>query len=221
MATKVGVLLSGCGYLDGTEIHEAVLTLLVLDQLGAEAICLAPDTEFDVVDHVTGEATGERRNVLRESARITRGRILDVAEVSAEALDALVVPGGFGAAKNLSNFAEAGSEMAVLPSVEALIRSVHRAGKPIGAICIAPAVMAKLLPGVILTIGEDPATADALEAMGAVHAVCPVTECVIDDQHRVVSTPAYMLGPWVGDVYGGVERCIRAVLDMAVGQTAT
>lgn len=214
MSPTVGVLLSGCGYLDGTEIHEAVCTLLALDDAGADVVCLAPDIEFDVVNHLSGEATGERRNVLQESARIARGKVQDAATVSAESLDALILPGGYGAAKNLSDFAVRGADMSVHPDVEKLVNAVHEAGKPIGAICIAPAVIAKLIPGVRLTIGNDEGTAAALEQMGTEHCECPVTEYVVDTDKKVVSTPAYMLGPWVGDVYQGISKCVAEVLKM-------
>ncbi len=214
MTKKIGVLLSGCGHLDGAEIHEAVCTLLAIDEAGAEAVCMAPNVEFEVVDHVAGEATGEKRNVLVESARIARGKIKDVATVDAGELDALVLPGGYGAAKNLSNFATEGTDMTVHPDVAALASAVHEAGKPIGAICIAPAVLSKLIPGVSLTIGNDPGTAAALEAMGSTHCECPVTDLVVDEANQVVSTPAYMLGPWVKDVNTGIAKCVQAVLAM-------
>lgn len=214
MAHRVGVLLSGCGYLDGAEIQEAVCTLLALDEAGTEIVCMAPDVELDVVDHITQESTGEKRNVLAESARIARGEIKDVKDVSAEELDALVLPGGYGAAKNLSNFASEGTGMSVNADVEDLIRNVHAAGKPIGAICIAPSVISKLLPGVTLTIGSDADTAGALESMGSKHCDCPVTEFVVDGENKVVSTPAYMLGPSVSGVNQGIAGCVREVLAM-------
>src|SRR6186713_22209 len=160
---RVGVLLSGCGFLDGSEIHEAVLTLLALDRLGATAICIAPNIEQDhVINHRTGKPAEEVRNVLDESARIARGKIQDVAKVKASDLDALVLPGGFGAAKNLSNFATAGSKARVEPGVGRLMREMHKARKPIAAMCIAPAVVAAALrderAGPKLTIGSDEAT---------------------------------------------------------------
>lgn len=214
MSKRVGVLLSGCGYLDGTEIHESVCCLLALDEAGAEVICMAPDQELDVVDHISGEATGEKRNVLVESARIARGEIRDVKDVSPDDLDALVLPGGYGAAKNLSDFAVKGAAMTVNPDVQRLVGAVHAAGKPIGAICIAPAVISKLLPGVTVTIGNDADTAATLEQMGSTHCVCSVTDFVIDKQNKVVSTPAYMLGPWVHAVHQGIRKCIHEVMAM-------
>ena len=214
MAYRIGVLLSGCGYLDGAEIHEVVCTLLALNEIGAESVCIAPDQVFDVIDHLTGEPTSEQRNVLVESARIARGEIRDLKGVNAEGLDALILPGGFGVAKNLSDFARQGAQMVVQPDVGKLITAVHSAGKPIGVICIAPAIASKLIPGVTLTIGSDSETASALEEMGSVHCDCPVTEVVVDKERKVVSTPAYMLGPWVYDVYKGIAKTVREVVAM-------
>lgn len=214
MTHQVGVVLSGCGYLDGSAIHEAVSTLLALDEAGVQTVCMAPNIPFEVVDHLTGKETGEQRNVLTESARIARGDIRDLKDVSADQLDALILPGGFGAAKNLSSFATDGVEMTVLPEVEKLVLDVHQAGKPIGAICIAPAIISKLIPGVSLTIGNDRDTAAALEQMGSRHQDCPVSDYVVDREKKVVSTPAYMLGPWVAAVNQGIARCVREVLGM-------
>lgn len=217
---KVGVCLSGCGVYDGTEIHEAVLTLLALDRAGAEAVCMAPDVEqAEVVDHTTGEPTGETRNVLVESARIARGKIRDLAKVRADELDALILPGGFGAAKNLSDFAAAGSKAKPNPELARLVREMLRAKKPIAAICIAPAVIAAICreAGIEceLTIGDDAATAEQLEAMGAHHLECSVEEFRIDEQHRIVSTPAYMLAQRISDAATGIERTVRELLRLA------
>jgi len=214
---RVAVVLSGCGYLDGAEIHESVVTLLALDRAGAEVQCLAPDKpQRDVVDHRTGQAVkGESRNVLAESARIARGAIRDVAEARAAEFDAVIVPGGFGAAKNLCSFATLGPDCAVDPGVERLLRDAHAAGKPIGLICIAPAIAARLFPGVELTIGSDPGTAGALEKMGAHHKACAVEAFVCDERARVVSCPAYMLGPGIKDVAAGIEKLVSEVLRLA------
>ncbi len=215
--SRVAVVLSGCGYLDGAEIHESVVTLLALDRAGAEVQCLAPDTpQRDVVDHRTGQAVeGESRNVLAESSRIARGEIRDVADARAEEFDAVIVPGGFGAAKNLSSFAVEGPECTVDPGVERLLRDAHAAGKPIGMICIAPAIAARLFPGVDLTIGADPDTAGALETMGAHHKACAVESFVCGERARVVSCPAYMLGPGIKDVAAGIEKLVGEVLRLA------
>lgn len=221
---RIGVILSGCGFQDGAEVHESVLTLLAIDRAGAEAVCFAPDIDqAKVVDHLTGEETDETRNVLRESARIARGDIADVRTADAESLDALILPGGFGAALNLSNFAVVGPDADVDEGVANLVRAVHAAKKPIGAICIAPAVIAKVLGGdgaPTLTIGNDEGTAGALEACGAKHETCPVEGFVVDRDTRIVSTPAYMLGPGIKDVAAGIEQCVAEVIKLAQPATA-
>ena len=217
MGAKIGVVLSGCGFQDGAEIHESVLTLLAIERGGAEAVCFAPDiAQAQVVNHLTGETVDETRNVLVESARIARGAIRDVREADPASLDALVLPGGFGAALNLCTFAKDGPEATVDDGVASLVRAMHAAGKPIGAICIAPALIAKVLgaEAPTLTIGTDEGTAGAIEACGATHRSCPVEEFVVDVDQRIVTTPAYMLGPGVKDVAAGIERCVGEVLRM-------
>lgn len=216
MRKKVGVLLSGCGVFDGSEIHEAVLTLLFLDQAGVDVLCMAPDVDFHVIDHVTQKPTGEKRNALVESARISRGDIKDVREVSAEHLDALVVPGGFGAAKNLSDFAEKGPDAVVHPEVSRLFREMVSAGKPLGAICIAPATLAKALSDrtPLVTIGNDAGTAAAIEKAGGKHADRAVDEICVDETNRIITTPAYMLGPGVKDVAAGIEKLVKQIVAM-------
>ena len=216
---KVGVLLSGCGFLDGAEIHESVLTLLALDQKGATAICCAPNVnQAAVVDHQTRKSTGETRNVLKEAARIARGEIRDVATVKPAELDALIIPGGFGAAKNLSNFADRGAECTVQPDVERLVAGCLAAGKPVGAICIAPATLARIAGkhGVKarLTIGNDAGTAKAIVAMGCLHENQPVTGIAVDVEHKIVTTPAYMLGPGPAQVFEGIRKLVDKVLEL-------
>ncbi len=219
MAKRVGVVLSGCGFKDGAEIHESVCTLLALDQAGAEVHCFAPDIEFEVVDHINGKPTGEVRNVLTESARIARGQIKDVSEADPDALDALILPGGFGAAKNLCDFATKGPDCTAQPDVAKLISEMHRLGKPVGAICIAPALVARVLGGKsspTLTIGQDQGGAGAaLEAMGAKHQTCITTEHVVDTKNKVVSTPAYMHSDGIASVWEGVRKTVNEVLAMA------
>ena len=218
MAKKIGVILSGCGVYDGSEIHEAVITLLAIDRNGAEAVCMAPNiAQLHVVNHLTGEvATGESRNVLVEAARIARGKILPVSEVRAADLDAVMLPGGFGAAKNLSSFAVDGKGMKVIPQVEKLVKAVHAAGKPMGFICISPVIAAKVLgpEGVTVTIGNDKGTADAIASWGAKHVERPVDDIAIDKKLKVVSTPAYMLDSWTAGVYAGIDKLVAAVLEM-------
>lgn len=195
MHKKVAVILSGCGVYDGAEIHESVITLLRLSQRGAEAQCFAPNiAQHHVVNHLTGEEMPESRNVLVESARIARGEVKDLREARAEDYDALIVPGGFGAAKNLSDFAINGAQCQVQPDVLALAKAFAEAGKPVGLICIAPAMAAKIYgAGVQCTIGNDADTADALKQMGAEHIDAPVDEIVEDSARKLVTTPAYML----------------------------
>lgn len=216
---RVGVVLSGCGYLDGAEIHEATCTLLSLDRRGAKLVALAPDVaQMHVVDHAGGAPVGgESRRVLQEAARIVRGQITELSKVSAADLDALVFPGGYGAAKNLCSFAVEGKNMRVLPAVESLARQMRSAGKPQGYICIAPVIAARLFGGdsVRLTIGNDRDTAAAMESWGAKHVDCKVEEIVADEKLKIVSTPAYMLGPWIAPVAAGIDKLVSAVLEMA------
>ena len=219
MGKKIGVVLSGCGVYDGAEIHESVVTLLAIDRLGAEAVICAPDIpQLHVVNHLSGEVEEDaERNVLVESARIARGAIRDVAEVTADELDALILPGGFGAAKNLCDFAVKGANCDVNPGVAALVRAVHEQGKPVAAVCIAPALLAKVLgdEGPELTIGNDADTADALEAMGAAHVACPVRDFVVDRDRKLISSPAYMLAGNISEAAEGIERTVAALVDMA------
>ncbi len=217
---KIGVVLSGAGVYDGAELHEAVLTLLAIDRAGATAVCMAPNiAQHHVMNHLSGqEEPGETRNVLVESARIARGDIQDLATVDAGSLDALVFPGGIGAVKNLCDFAIHGGDCKVDPDVEKLIQAVARAGKPIGAACIAPALIARVFKGekqVELTIGNDPGTAEALTKFGARHTDCAVEDIVIDRQNKLVTTPAYMLAQRISEASTGIEKMIQAVIEMA------
>ena len=211
---KIGVVLSGCGVYDGTEIHEAVITLLAIARGGAQAVCFAPDkAQTDVINHLTGELLPESRNVLIEAARIARGEIQPLSEARADDLDALIVPGGFGAAKNLSSFASQGSECVVDGELKELTQAMHRAGKPLGFICIAPALLPKILPAPLrVTIGTDLDTAEALEDMGAEHVPCPVDDIVVDEENKVVTTPAYMLAQNIAEAASGIEKLVARVL---------
>lgn len=214
---KVGVVLSGCGVYDGSEIHEVVLTLLAIDRAGAEAVCFAPDKQqLHVINHLTGEVTGEKRNVLAESARIARGKIQPLSSADPQQIDALIVPGGFGAAKNLSDFATRGADCEIDNELKILTREIHKKNKPIGFICIAPAMLPKLLDtSVQLTIGNDEGTAQAIEAMGGVHVTCPVDDIVVDVARKVVTTPAYMLANSIGEAASGIEKLVTRVLELA------
>lgn len=214
---KIGVILSGCGVRDGSEIHEAVLTLLAIDQCGAEAVCMAPNVDFPETDHVTMQETGARRNVLVESARIARGNIRDIAEVKASDLDAVILPGGFGAAKNLCDFAMKGAAATVNSEVARLLKEMAAARKPIGAICIAPVVVAAVLGKELaptVTIGNDAATATEIGKTGAIHKECPVSGVVADCEKMIVTTPAYMLASRVSQVAEGINKCVKDVFSM-------
>ena len=218
MSKKIGVLLSGCGVFDGSEIHESVLTLLTLDRAGVETICMAPNMDqLHVINHLTQETTDEKRNVLVESARIARGEIKDLKEIGASDIDALIIPGGLGAVKNLSDFAIKGTEATVHPEVKRILEEMAASGKPIGAICIAPATLTKTLsdrkPEV--TIGNDLNTASAIESMGGQHKESDVSEIHVDQKNRLVTTPAYMLGPGIKDVAVGIEKLVNQVISMA------
>ncbi len=215
---KVGLILSGCGYLDGAEIQEAVITMLALDRAGADVVYMAPDIDqLHVVNHVNGsEMDGESRNVLIESARITRGNIHPIASIDSDELDALIFPGGFGVAKNLCDYAMVGSDCSVDPAVDHIATKMHSDGKPIGVICIAPAMMARILgekgKQVDLTIGNDEGTAGDITTMGANHIACPVREMIVDKENKVVSTPAYMEAQKISEAADGIEKLVKEVL---------
>jgi enhancing lycopene biosynthesis protein 2 len=212
---RVAVILSGCGVYDGAEVNEAVLVLLCLEQQGASYQCFAPDREqMHVVNHLTGEPVeGETRNVLVEAARIARGNIKSLAELDTTAFDALLVPGGFGAAKNFCDFAVAGAEMTVQGDFLGAAQSFHHAGKPIGLICIAPVMSAAICgEGTRCTIGNEPEVAAAIGAMGGQHLECPVTEARVDKDKKLVTTPAYMLAGSVSEAYAGISECVAEVL---------
>ena len=215
---KIGVVLSGCGVRDGSEIHEAVCALLAIDQAGAEAVCMAPDIELNEVNHCTMEPTGATRKVLVEAARIARGNIKDIAQVTVGEIDVLVFPGGFGAALNLCDFGQKGAGASVNPEVARLTKEVHAAGKPIGAICIAPALIASILGKEVaptLTIGTDAGTAAEIEKTGAIHQDCPATGVVVDEKNKIVTTPAYMLAGRISEVCEGIGACVKKVVEMA------
>lgn len=211
---KVGVVLSGCGVYDGAEIHESVLTLLALARQGVETICFAPDkNQSDVINHLSGEPMAETRNVLIESARIARGDIHPLAQANAAELDALIVPGGFGAAKNLSSFASLGNDCQVDSALKNLVLDMHAAGKPLGFMCIAPAMLPKIFDFPLrLTIGTDIDTAEVIEDMGGEHVPCPVDDIVVDEDNKIVTTPAYMLAQNIAEAATGIDKLVDRVL---------
>ncbi|SHI01844.1 isoprenoid biosynthesis glyoxalase ElbB [Ferrimonas marina] len=212
---KVAVVLSGCGVYDGSEIHESVLTLLALSRAGAQVQCFAPDQpQLHVINHLTGEVeAGASRNVLVESARIARGAIRPLTELAVAEFDALVLPGGFGAAKNLSDFALEGDRCTVLDTLEQVGRDFIAAGKPSGYMCIAPAMLPRIAgEGVMGTIGTDVETAAAFERMGGQHAARSVSEIAVDNERKIVSTPAYMLADSVAEAAEGIDKLVDQLL---------
>ena len=217
---KVGVCLSGCGYLDGAEIFESVATLYHLERGGAEILAMAPNIDqAEVINHMTGEVmSGASRNVLVEASRIVRGQIVDLAELAAEDMDALIFPGGSGVVKNLSSYAVDGANCQVHDEVHRLVREIIAADKPLGVICIAPAMLAKILEGsgvnTKLTIGNDAQTAQDIEEMGTTHMVCGVTQHLSDRANKIVSTPAYMLAGKIGEAWDGIGGLVDEILAM-------
>uniref|UniRef100_UPI004056BB74 isoprenoid biosynthesis glyoxalase ElbB n=1 Tax=Candidatus Electronema sp. TaxID=2698783 RepID=UPI004056BB74 len=216
MPTKTfAVILCGCGHRDGSEIHEATLTLWAVHKNGAEYQCFAPNvTQHHVLNHLTGEEMPEQRNVLIESARIARGKIEDLARFDPAVVDGLVIPGGVGAAKNLCTYAFDGPDCTVNPDVARAIKTMHQAGKPIGALCIAPVILAKVLGGVTVTAGQDGETAANIAKMGGVHAPTLHGEITVDRANKIVSTPCYMLDSRVDQIGEGADKLIQAMLEM-------
>jgi enhancing lycopene biosynthesis protein 2 len=220
MSKKVGVLLSGCGFLDGAEIRESVLTLLALDQEGVEVIIMAPNQkQHHVINHAqSDEAKGQERNIFEEAARIARGSLLELDKVKASDLDALIIPGGYGVAKNLCQFAFKGHQGNVHQDVKKLLQNLHKAHKPIGALCIAPALIGLTLGEhkVEVTIGRDPEMAQEIEKTGAKHILKEVNDIHVDEKNKIVSTPAYMYGDArLSLINEGIKKCVDKVLELA------
>ncbi|OOE34558.1 isoprenoid biosynthesis protein ElbB [Salinivibrio kushneri] len=214
---KVAVILSGCGVFDGAEIQETVLSLLALEQNDAQWQCFAPDIDqHHVINHRTGEAMSETRNVLTEASRIVRGEILPLTDLNADDFDALLVPGGFGAAKNLSDFAYNGDPVQVHQDMFAVCQAFARSEKPAGYMCIAPIMIPQIYPkGVKGTIGNEPDIAAAFNRMGGEHIECPVSDYVLDQPHHLLSTPAYMLATSVSDAASGINRMVKKLVELA------
>jgi len=211
----IAVVLSGCGHQDGAEIHEATLTLWAIHKHGADFQCFAPDImQHHVLNHITGQEMNEQRNVMVEAARIARGKVKDIKEFNPGEFDGLIFPGGVGAAKNLCTYAFDGPDCTVNPDVERAIREMHAAGKPIGALCIAPVIVAKVLGPVEVTIGRDDNTASHIGQIGATHTATGHGAIVIDRTNKVVTTPCYMLQSRVDQIGEGAENLVKAVLEL-------
>lgn len=225
---KIGVILSGCGVYDGSEIHEATLTLLALDRAGVEYICMAPNVEqHHVVNHITGDEMDEKRNVLVESARIARGEIKDIAHVKVADIDGLAIPGGFGAAKNLTKWAFSGPEGDINPEVKRLINETVEAGKPIAAMCMGPTVVAKALEGssttAHLTVGTTEASSPydiaavsgGMEQAGAIAEMRTVDNIAIDEANKIVTAPCYMMEASISEINEGIEKAVKQLVEWA------
>ncbi len=211
---KFAIVLSGCGVFDGAEIHEATLTMLAVMKQGAQYEIFAPDiNQHHVVNHITGDEMPEERNVLIESARIARGQIKDLKLYDANNFDALIFPGGFGAAKNLCDFAFKGADCNVNPDVEKAILKTVGKNKPIGALCISPVIFAKVFGDVEVTIGQDAGTAKAIEKLGATHIKTNHGEVILDEKHNLYTTPCYMLDANILDIARGASNIVKAMME--------
>lgn len=214
--TKIAVILSGCGVYDGSEIHEATMTMLVIEQAGASYELFAPDiNQAHVINHLNGEVMEEKRNVLIESARIARGEIKDLKTFSAANFDAIIFPGGFGVAKNLCSYAFDGADFTVDEEVQRVILEMRAANKPIGALCISPVLMAKVLQGSLVTIGTDKQTAAHITEIGSKHSITNIhSDFVVDESNKLVTSPCYMLNGKISDIYTGAKYAVEAVLKL-------
>lgn len=217
--SKVGVVLSGCGAQDGAEIHESVIALLALDRAGANVTIMAPDmNQFHVINHLDGEIMNTSRNVLIEAARIARGKIVDVATKTGNEFDAVIFPGGTGMAKNIFDYAMTGPKCTVIRDVQRLVMEILDAGKPLGAICIAPVMVAKVLQkmgrsGIVTGGYNEQITAD-IQAMGIKTEPAKAYEIVVDEQNKIVTTPAYVEAQSIQQAAEGIEKLIKKVLEL-------
>jgi len=213
---KFAIVLSGCGVYDGAEIHEATLTMLAVDKNGCEYEIFAPNIQqHHVINHLTGEVMDESRNVLIEAARIARGRIKALTEYSPEQFDGIIFPGGFGVAKNLSSYAVDGTDMRIDKIVARAVKETHAAGKPIGALCISPVMIAALIPGVKVTLGIDPKYNSELATLGAENKTTENRKIVTDEKNKVVSTPCYMNNATISDIAEGADMLVKQLISMA------
>lgn len=215
---KFAIILSGCGVFDGSEIHEATMTMLAIIRNGGTYDIFAPDVrQHHVVNHIKGKEMDETRNVLIESARIARGKIKPLTEYRADDYDALIIPGGYGVAKNLSTYAFDGTDFSVDKVVEEVLKSTHAAGKPIGALCITPILLAGVFGNIDVTIGNDKSTANDIEKLGAVHIETGPGEIVVDNKNKIVTTPAYMLDSNIAEVADGANNLVKAIMELVSG----
>ncbi len=213
---KIAVILAGCGNRDGSETHETLSVLLAIDKRGMQYQCFAPEGDFEVFNHIKGEATGEKRNLITEASRLCRGNIKPLSEYCVEDFDALVLPGGMGAAQNLSTYAFCGKEMSVNNQVAKAIKETNIAEKPIGALCIAPMILAKVLgdKNPTITLGGDCQAAKDAISLGCNHQICDATEVSIDEKNKLLTTPAYMVATRISQIFDGADNLIQALSNM-------
>lgn len=210
---KFAIILAGSGVYDGSEIHEVTLSMLAIMQNGGKYQCFAPDIyQHHVINHITGEEMNETRNVLVESARISRGDIKHINELKANDFDVLFIPGGFGVAKNLCDFAFKGAECTVNNEVAKVVKEMHAAGKPIGALCISPVIIASLFEHAEITLGQDEATIEHVENMGSKHVKTNHGEVIVDEKHKVYTTPCYMLDANIVEIFEGATNIVKAIV---------
>lgn len=213
---KAAVVLAGCGVMDGAEIHEAVMTMYAIDKNGGSYRLFAPNVaQHHVINHITGDEMKESRNVLTEAARIARGKISPMTDYRAADFDALIFPGGFGVAKNLCTYAFDGPDCHVDRVVEEAILATHRAGKPIGALCISPVLIARVLGDVTVTIGNDRGTTADIAKLGGKHENKRHGEVAVDSKNLIVTAPCYMLDATLSEIARDAEAVVKALMELA------
>ena len=212
---KIAIILSGCGVYDGYEIHEAVCSMLAIEQNKGSYTLFAPDkAQAHVINHLTGEVMNESRNVLTEAARIARGKIQNISELNESDFDAILLPGGYGAAKNLSNYAFEGKDMTVDTDVDRILNAFLIANKPIGALCISPVILAKLFQNIRVTIGTDPETIGAIEFFGSKHIETSNEDVIVDTENKIVTGPCYMLNATISEIASNTNKVVKALISL-------
>ena len=214
MKKKIAIIIGGCGHRDGSEIHETTMTMLAVEEHGATYQMFAPNrNQYHVLNHLDGTEMQEQRNMLVEAARIARGNILPLENFDVNQFDAVIFPGGFGVAKNFFNYAFKGVDCEVDEQIAHIIKSVHQAGKPIGALCISPVLMAKILGNITVTIGQDAKTARDIEQMGATNVNTSNGDVVTDKKNKIFSTPCYMLDANLVDIHEDAYNLVEAMME--------
>lgn len=212
---KIAIILSGCGVYDGSEIHETVCSMLSVEQNKGSYTLFAPDkAQAHVINHLTGEVMNESRNVLIEAARIARGKIQEISKLKESDFDAVLLPGGYGAAKNLSNYAFEGKEMMVDTDIDRILNAFLIANKPIGALCISPVILAKLFQNITVTIGTDPETMGTIEFFGAKHIETSNEDVIVDTENKIVTGPCYMLNATISEIASNTNKVVEALISL-------